>query len=656
MIRLATRQVHLDFHTSECIPDVGARFSKDNFQAALRRGRLNSITIFAKCHHGWCYYPTCVGSMHPTLGFDLTGAMIGAAHEIGVRAPIYFTIGWSAADAQRHPEWVVRDREGKPLLRGGTADARPDEKMPYVCWTWLCPTGAYAELIYAQTREICARYPVDGFFYDICFGPLCWCRTCTEGMKQAGLDPAREEDARTWHRQKWQQFMMECRKILHASHPDASLFFNGSANIYAPHWHEWNTHFELEDLPTTWGGYDKFPLRAKYFARTGKDYLGMTGKFHTSWGEFGGFKSARALRYECATMLAFGARCSIGDQLHPSGEMDLETYRLIGHAYEYVERIEPWCYDTEETTRLGVILSGQAKSDEGFARMLLEKQLDFDVVRADDDLSRFDVLILPDAVLLDEERAGSLRAFAERGGGILLTGQSGLDPGRTRFLLDVGANYMGAANYENDYLEVGPALNEVWVKSPILCYEAAAQVWPTDGEVLAQLREPYFNRTYAHYCSHRNTPYRLEPARHPAALRKGRIIYLAHPLCRMYYEHGMQLYRDYLVAALGLIYPSPVMRVEMPSAGRAHFVRQPTEKRYILHLLYAPPLLRGIALVLEDMPPLYRVKVELRVPEKVRKVYLAPQGRNISFDQKRGVVRLTVPKVECHQMVVLTYA
>jgi hypothetical protein len=44
----------------------------------------------------------------------------------------------------------------------------------------------------------------------------------------------------------------------------------------------------------------------------------MTGKFHTTWGEFGGFKRPNALRYECAAMLAFGSKCSIGDQLHPA--------------------------------------------------------------------------------------------------------------------------------------------------------------------------------------------------------------------------------------------------------------------------------------------------------------------------------------------------
>ena len=42
------RQVHLDFHTSEHIPEVGAKFDKQQFQDALRVGHVDSITIFAK--------------------------------------------------------------------------------------------------------------------------------------------------------------------------------------------------------------------------------------------------------------------------------------------------------------------------------------------------------------------------------------------------------------------------------------------------------------------------------------------------------------------------------------------------------------------------------------------------------------------------------
>ena len=67
---LRKRQVHLDFHTNGTIP-VGTKFSKEQFQAALKAGHVNSITVFSKCHHGWSYHPTKANVMHPHLKFDL---------------------------------------------------------------------------------------------------------------------------------------------------------------------------------------------------------------------------------------------------------------------------------------------------------------------------------------------------------------------------------------------------------------------------------------------------------------------------------------------------------------------------------------------------------------------------------------------------------
>ena len=43
-------------------------------------GRVDTINIFAKCHHGYSYYPTQVGTQHPGLSFDLLGSMVEALH------------------------------------------------------------------------------------------------------------------------------------------------------------------------------------------------------------------------------------------------------------------------------------------------------------------------------------------------------------------------------------------------------------------------------------------------------------------------------------------------------------------------------------------------------------------------------------------------
>ena len=664
MRSLRSRQVHLDFHTSEFMPEVGARFDEKQFQKALKIGQVNSITLFAKCHHSWAYYPTQAGLMHPTLKTDLLGRQIQACHQIGVRCPIYVTVGWSANDAERHPEWCARKQDGTLATVNFDVAAKPEAPKPIVSWKFLCPSGAYRELVLAQTRELGAAYAVDGLFYDICFGPaVCYCDTCRAGMAKAGIDSTDEGAVRDYTRAKWVDFLRACRAAIQERHPEASVFFNGGADMGTPQAIlDLQTHLELEDLPTTWGGYDKFPLRARYLRRQGKPYLAVSGKFHTMWGEFGGFKHPDAIRYEAASMVAYGASCSFGDQAHPSGAMDLDTYRNLGAGYRYVRRIERYGIGATPLTNLALVAgtgpdraADAVAHAEGVSAMLLEDQRDYEVVDPGDDLDRFQAVVLPGSRVLTTATAAQLNEYVRRGGSLLVLGESVLARGQDELLFDVGGEYLGPARYQQDYLALGPQLGKGLVRSPFLNYTAALRVKATSGRVLAAIHEPYFDRTYGHYCSHQNTPNRLEAAEHAGALQKGRILFLAHGLGKLYHEHGARLHRDLFIQALDRLHTRPLLRTCLPSSGRATLVTQPRQQRHVVHLLYAPPLKRGRCLVIEDLPRLVDVPVAVRVPEAIVRVTLPLTGQSLPFQVRDGVLETVVPEVHVHQMLVLEW-
>jgi hypothetical protein len=652
MIKLPSRQVHLDFHTSELIPDVGAAFDKAQWQQALRAGHLNSITVFAKCHHSWSYYPTMIGKAHPTLTRNLLKEQIEASHEIGVRAPIYYTVGWSATDAETHPEWLAINKDGSIQTTNYDVNAKPDDPKATVSWKNLCPSGSYREHILAQTKEICDEFLVDGFFYDICFRDPCYCPNCMSAMLDLGIDLADDAAVSRYNDGKWQGFMAACNAMIQAKWPDATIFYNGGASQYHPQWHVGDTHFELEDLPTSWGGYDKFPIRARYFANTGKDYLAMSGKFHTNWGEFGGFKHPDAIKFEAACMIAYGARCSFGDQLHPNGVMDLSTYQNIGEAYAYVEQIEQYGLNGKPASNLGLWLSGSVPDDQGVANMLMESQLDFEVVSPQRELSHFATVILPGAACLTDNDAAVLTEYMKNGGCVVVLGSAALNPSRTTFMLDTGAEYVGPANFKIDYTIVGQELASDLPASPFLNYTAALRVKAVGTQVLAHIREPYFDRTYGHYCSHQNTPYRNDEAVQPAVWRKGNCMSLAHTLGETYYHHGARVHRQLFINALRLVYTQPVVTTHLPSAGRVSVVHQPQQQRYVVHLMYAPPLQRGRCAVIEDIPVLHNVPVKLCVPETIKRIYLAPSGDDLQM--LAGEV--SVPSMSGHQAVVFSYA
>ena len=57
--------------------------------------------------------------------------------------------------------------------------------------------------------------------------------------------------------------------------------------------------------------------------------------------------------------------------------------------------------------------------------------------------------------------------------------------------------------------------------------------------------------------------------------------------------------------------------------------------------------------IIEDIQAVRDVTVSLKLPEKIRRVYLAPQGKKLPFRRENGRIVFTLPRLECHQMVVL---
>ena len=455
---LRMRQVHLDFHTSELIPGIGAEFNKLQWQDALRAGHVNHINIFAKCHHSWSYYPTKIGNAHPNLKFDLLGAQIAACHEIGVFCPIYYTVGWSAHDAETHPEWCVRDKDATIVASGGlNLNAKPTDVKPHTAWKYLCAaaSGSYHANIMRQVEEICQKYPVDGFWFDIYHDHDCHCNFCVARMKQESVNLEDKDAVTRSYVSSINEHMRQLRELVARFHPNATVYFNsathpGDTYLFKERLFDLNTQQELEDLPTTWGGYDKLPIEAKYHLGEGSRVVAMSGKFHKSWGEFGGFKSADAIKYEAAAMIANGAACNFGDQLHPSGEMDRETYRNIGEAYAYVEKIEDYGPGGIPYSKLGVWLTLSDEADRGTVNMLLEMHYDF-VPANEKNLDRLTTLIIPSQPCLSNAQAAAISVWVRDGGKLLVFESGALDLRNTHFLLDVGADYLGASEYDCDY-------------------------------------------------------------------------------------------------------------------------------------------------------------------------------------------------------------
>jgi hypothetical protein len=657
--KMRWRQVHLDFHTSEHCPDVGAGFDEEQFVGALKLGHVDTINLFGMGHHGWCYYPTKLGLAHPNLKTDLLGRQLRACADADIRTTVYITVGWNDKASREHPEWLVRHPDG-------TVDG-PPLRHPYTPrpngWYRLCTNSPYLdEVVLPVTREVMEMYAPSGIWLDITGEYPCTCRWCREGMAEAGLDVNSDADRAEWGRVVYKDYLRKANELIHGIKPDTTIYHNSSEkkgrhDLY-PYW----THYEIESLPTASWGYNHFPNNARYFTMLpGMEIVGMTGKFHRNWGEFGGFKNPVALQYEVGQIVSLGCRCSIGDQLHPSGVADEETYRIIGEAYARVEEREEWLKGTAPVADVAVLAPSAVmkdrnltRSEVGAGQMLMEDQIPFVVLDETMDFSPYKVLVLPDCVLCDEALAKKLNGYVAGGGALLLSGESGLNRQKTAFVVPTGTDYDGPSPWDVEYVVVGDALAKDMVRSPFLVYQSGVKTVVRSAEVLAEAWQPYFSRTYEHFCSHGSTP-QEGPAGWPAVSREGRVIHIAQPIFRVYESMGMQLHRDLVLNCLDLLYPDRMLDVDLKSCGRVGLMRQEAENRLLLHLMYAVPIRRGSTEVIEDIVTLTDVEVALAVDAEPARVYLAPSREELAFEYSGGEVRFAVPKIEMNQIVAVEF-
>jgi hypothetical protein len=665
---LRFRQVHLDFHTSPLIPGIGSRFDAKKFAQAFKDAWVDSVTVFSKCHHGLSYHPTKIGKQHPHLDFDLLRAQIDALHAVGINAPVYLTATWDEYAAHTHPEWRIVSPDGAyPMFR--------PEHGNGVGWAYLDLGTPYLDYLCAQTEEVMERYPdADGIFMDISFQLPSINAYTQDRMDELGLDWTDAGDRAKFTAMKVDNYFRRVRDTVHKHNPKMPLFFNsGHMRRGLREHYKYYSHLELESLPTAGWGYEHFPLSARYFDALGIPFLGMTGKFHMHWGEVGGYKKPEALIYEAGAMLAHGARCSIGDHLHPTGQIDGSTMGIIAPAYKWVAEREAWAVDTANRADIA-LLSVEAASkpqigvqghgggpDEGAVRVLLEGKFAFDVVDLESDLAPYRLVILPDAVPVDKKLKAKLDKYVKQGGRVLLTGMSGIDP-EAGFVLDVGAEWKGtSANKGGDYLLPLKELRAAFVNDPLFMYQPAQKIRIKGGKSLGQVYEPYFDRTPRHFSGHVNAASKPEASGFAAGVTKGSYIYLSFPIFSCYDQVGtvamLEIAEKLIDFALG---GERLIKTSLPRAGRVTVRSQKRKKRDVVHLLHATPALRGThrgapVQPIQDLVTLGAIDVDVATASKVKSVKLVPTGERLDFTDAAGRVRFTVPSLTGHQMIEVAY-
>lgn len=651
------RQIHLDFHTSPVIPDVGSDFDVQDFVKTLKEAHVNSINIFAKCHHGMCYYPTKVGRMHPGLKFDLLGTMIEELHKNDITCPVYFPLGWEE-DAAEQAEWLEIGRDGIP-----------GHKLPtdagYYRWRKLCLNNkSYRKHIKAQLGELLDNYDIDGLWFDIVGQEECLCPTCLSEMRSLGLNPDNDTDVKKHDDLVLTALQDDLNDFVRKYNPNISTVYNTAwvpDGAYDEHTIEnralRQSHIELESLPSGEWGYLHFPLLANYHNRDNKPLVGMNGKFHLSWGDHGSLKNQEALEFECFRMIANGCLSCVGDQLHPRGAMNHSAYKRIGEVYKVIESLEPYLKDTQKVADIGVVVSADfytkdSTSDEGVLRMLMQLHYQFDFISITDDISRYSLIILPDCVQVTKEFDNVLKSFIDNGGRVLSTYKSTCD--------SIKISYVRDNEFTPSYIVIDEGVNNTLETSldPLeyVCYETGACVNSSyrASDIVAYTGKPYFNRTCDCFSSHRHFPFE-KVTDHPAILLSDSVGYCAFPLFRDYIINGNRVFKDIIGGLIKKLMPCPTLITDAPSYAEITLRKKigsgNTTAGFIIHILsYIPQKLTKTIDIVNEPIELHNVNMQLKC-KSVQSILCVRSGISPEYKVQNDYVTFTVSKITGYEVI-----
>ena len=652
-VPLPFRQIHLDFHTSIAIPDVGRDFVADDFAATMQAAHVNSVTLFAKCHHGHLYYDTRHEARHPGLkpGLDLLGEQVEALHRRGIRAEIYISVQCDEYAANTHPEWRVVNPNGSTA--GGPFDAG---------WHIVDMSSPYQDYLAEQIRDVLAAFaPADGIFLDMCWDQPSCSKWAIDGMRKAGLNPQDEKDRMTYAHRLSLGYMTRYKKIIDDAHRGrvCPAWFNSRPLSNFAEEKKFFHHAEIEALPTGGWGYTYFPLNVRFVRTFGLPTLGMSARFHKSWADFGGLKPEAALLYECSQMLAHGARCSVGDQLHPRGELDKAAYELIGKAYAHVEACEPWCDGATPLTDIAVIRSLESgymltpgDAGEGVLRALQQLGQQFDFVPVEADLTKYRLIIVPENVAVGAALAAKLRAYAAQGGALLFSGKAGLGAdGKPVLGAEQGLTVGGDSPFQTTYLRFDGDFAAGVPAADHVMYERGLRISPAAGaKGFVKVVEPYFDRNWQHFSSHAQTP-PAKVSKYVAVVQKGKIMTLAFPIFKAFATHGNIPYRLLIGKCLDRLLPDPLLRLKAPSYVESTVTRQ--GRRTIVHLLSYCPQRRTAHLDIVEEPSLVlNLPLSLRLAAAPRCVTSQPEGEPLACTWRRGRAEVVLPELCGHRLLV----
>lgn len=677
----------VDMHIEDWDDSFLSKFDPAQYVEFLKKSRVKSAEVYANSHLGHCYWPTRTGHMHNGLkGRDIFGEVLERCHSEGIDFVTYYSLIYNNWAYEQNPSWRIMDGEGKASRERFEPPTFTNGRYG-VC----CPNSGYREFAVRQIEELCSNYKFEGMFFDMTFWPKpCYCKSCKARFKKETgndipvivdwNDPIWLEYQRK--REEWMsEFAVLATNTVKMILPECTVNHNTSPQMlfswyFAPSIGVMNACDYL-------GGdvYSDFlhqSFISKFYYNTSRN---LPYEFYTSRCEpnlnldHTAMKPKELLMVNNYLSLAHKGAFVFIDAIDPVGTLNPDVYETMGEIFGESQKYEPYI-GGEMMSDVAVYYSVNSKMDIheklknpsnpwiasknmphmnaalGGCRILKDNHVPFTVIGINNikDLSKYQILVLPEVLVFSEEEADTVREYVKSGGSLYASGHL-----PSSLLDDIfGIERMGETTENVTYMaptERGANLMAgISRQHPLTVNTRQLTVKAFDKDsVMATVTLPYTNpEDYSKFVSIHSNPPGKETSYPSLIFRnygKGKVIWSAasfEAIDRKPHEKlFMNIIRELATRPFGF-------KADFPPCIEMVLYNQPDKNRYVVHFINEQ----------EKLPPLKATGLKTRVRTDkvdVTEVSVLPGGKKLEFRTTGKYTEFILPELYIFEMVEVKY-
>jgi hypothetical protein len=414
-------------------------------------------------------------------------------------------------------------------------------------------------------------------------------------------------------------------------------------------------------------------------------------------------KTLDQIRYESFTVLANGCAVHYHDIMWPDGTLQKEMWDRNTIVFNEIKKRVPYCNKGKSIAQIAVLYSENtmvwygrhSRTLEvkahlyGIFKALTELKIDYNIIVNTDEktLSKYDTLILPNVACLSFEECDQIRSYVKNGGGLVASGSTSLCDTEGAPLenfqlsdlfgarrVDDTAAYTRVFHKYDISTEIGKNTSEDGMMTN---WGVSQKVELTTGKAVATIVYPYTEPSEERFINSMANPpavYTDETACVINQYGKGHCVYFCGEIEKNYLITNFPELKEIIHNAIRMTLQKE-LTVEVDQDALVEVTTSKSDSTLYVQLVNGqankgisfsegkPVLSRDHIFggkdyietreLIQKIIPTYNTTVKIRGYE-VKKAVLAPACKQLEYKVVNGVTEIYIPKLEYHDIVVLS--